>query len=69
MKILIIMLSVLITTAINYLLFVPSSPINLLLYLFIKENHTVYLLFDLAISNLLFLFFYKLLKKLILKVV
>jgi len=33
-----IVIALLITTLINFVLFVPSSPVNLLLYLFIKET-------------------------------
>ncbi len=57
-----IVISLLIVTVINFILFVPSSPVNLLLYL-IKENKTFFLLADMAISNLIFLAVYKLLNK------
>jgi uncharacterized membrane protein YpjA len=54
MKILFVIIALLITTVINYVLFVPSSPVNLLIAVLIKENRTLFLLSDLAISNLIF---------------
>ncbi|MGZ3750793.1 MAG: hypothetical protein ACXVB0_14125 [Mucilaginibacter sp.] len=54
MKITLIIISLLITTAINYVLFVPSSAVNLLISVFIKDDRTLMLLSDLAISNLIF---------------
>ena len=66
MKIIILFVSLLITVLINFILFVPSSPVNLLLYLFINENHNLYLLIDMGLSNLIFFGIYALLKKAIL---
>ena len=54
MKTLFVIISIVITTIINYVLFVPSSPVNLLIAVFIKENRTLMLLSDLVISNLIF---------------
>jgi hypothetical protein len=58
-----IVITLFISALVNFVLFVPSSPVNLLLYLFIKENRTSFLLIDLALSNLIFLSIYGLLKK------
>jgi len=54
MKVLLIIVAIVITTIINYELFVPSSAVNLLIGVFINENNTVILLSDLALSNLIF---------------
>jgi len=53
-KIGIVIIALLITGVINYVLFVPSSSVNLMLGLFISYNRTFMLLSDLAISNLVF---------------
>jgi|GEM_PF-6416451 len=54
MKVLLVIVAIVITTIINYELFVPSSSVNLLIGVFINENNTVILLSDLALSNLIF---------------
>lgn len=54
-------IALLITAIINYILFVPSSPVNLLLYL-ITDNNDFFLITDMLLSNLMFLGIYKALK-------
>ncbi len=52
-NLLIISLSLGITFFLNYILFVPASPINLLLSL-IKDDSSFYTLMDTFLSNLIF---------------
>jgi hypothetical protein len=54
MKIIVILIGIIITTVINYVLFVPSSAVNLMFDVFISHSNTFILLADLLLSNLIF---------------
>jgi hypothetical protein len=54
MKLISILTALVITAGINYVLFVPSSAVNLMISVFLNGNNTFLLLSDLAISNLIF---------------
>jgi predicted ATP-grasp superfamily ATP-dependent carboligase len=54
MKIIIILIGIVITTIINYILFIPSSAVNLMIDVFVSHDNRVILIIDFAISNLIF---------------
>ncbi len=53
-KVTILIITLIITFIINYILFVPSSVVNLMISVFINDSNTVILLSDLLISNFIF---------------
>ena len=65
MKIILLVFCIIISLIIDYVLFIPSSPVNLVVSVFFGENHTFFTLFDLILSNLIFLGLYKGLSKIV----
>lgn len=58
MKFIILIISLIISVAASYVLFIPSSIVNLLIDTFISDNNLVIKLSDFALSNLVFLVIY-----------
>jgi hypothetical protein len=54
MKIIILSASLLISLIINYVLFIPSSAVNLMFSVFVNDKNRAIMLFDLSLSNLIF---------------